>query len=268
MDPSDIDSPLFPLTPQRLTRTVARESKSFNQRKSSEATLCDLPTTSFFQNKIDELSTSANPPTLKTASDLSHETISLLIKKLSSILYSTPSVDVFLQSESKDSSNNTLTSSPELLPQFYNLWSRPIQTLSSFVKIQHQINFCIAASTRTFEIFVSKRYTSKVPYSVISKFNIGFNNLVLPNIGLRIDELTISILKAQFAVFWWNIRHSLTNSNAPRTIGLVEVQNKILRTSLRSFLHDTRGDWSVHVFFLLLPRIVNHHHICMSLRME
>ena len=112
LDASDIDPPLFSLPLSPLTKTVARKSKSFKQ-KSFDGALCDKPYTSALQNKIDEPSTSTNPPDLKTASDLSTETFSLLFPKLSSSLYSTSSVDDFLNYESQDSWSKTLTSSTQ-----------------------------------------------------------------------------------------------------------------------------------------------------------
>ena len=47
-DPSDRDTPLFPLPPPPLTKVVPRKSKSFKHRKSFEATHCDKPTPFLF----------------------------------------------------------------------------------------------------------------------------------------------------------------------------------------------------------------------------
>ena len=68
--PSDIDPPPFPLTPPRLTKAIAGNSKSFKRREFIHATFCDKPTSSAEQNKIDEASNCANQIDLTTASDL------------------------------------------------------------------------------------------------------------------------------------------------------------------------------------------------------
>ena len=113
-NPSDIDLPPILLP---LTKSGPRKSKSFKRRKSIDAKICDNPTTSALQNKIDEPYTSVHPTHLKTASDLSSETFSLLYRKLSSTLNSTSSVDGCLKYESKKLSNFTLTTSSQIVAQ-------------------------------------------------------------------------------------------------------------------------------------------------------
>ena len=99
-DPSDLDPP-YPLQLPPLTNTVAGKSKSFKHRKSTDPIFCDQQTISALQKKIIELITSANLLDLKTTSDISSDTISLLYPRLSSILYSSSSADDILNCESK-----------------------------------------------------------------------------------------------------------------------------------------------------------------------
>ena len=67
----------------------------------------------------------------------------------------------------------------------------------------------------------------------------------------------------------FNIRHSPRTSHASWTNGLVEVQNKNLRTHLRQFLHDTPENWSiqVHYFSPILIKL-NLNHICIFHHMK
>ena len=58
-DPSDVDHPPFALPPL-LTKTSARNSKSFGDRKSLDATFFDKPTSSAQQTKMDKPSSSEN----------------------------------------------------------------------------------------------------------------------------------------------------------------------------------------------------------------
>ena len=122
IDPSDIDPPPCPFSPPLLSKIVARKSKSFEHH----ATFCDKPTTSVLQKIIHETSASGNPPDLKFASALSCEIFSLLNPKLASSLYSTSPIDDFLNCESQNSSNITLTFSPQMNCHSYTLRSRPI----------------------------------------------------------------------------------------------------------------------------------------------
>ena len=128
---SNKDPPLIPLRPPANTDIVARKTEPFKHRKSVEATSSDKPTSSSLQNKIDKLSTSATVLDLKTASDSSSETFSLLYPKVISVFHSTSSVDGFLSCESEDSTNNLLWSSFRTVAHSYNLGWRPIQTSSS-----------------------------------------------------------------------------------------------------------------------------------------
>ena len=57
--------------------------------------LCEKPTTSILQSKNDDTSTSLKIPKLKTASDLSSKTLSLLYPKFCSVSFLSSSVEKF-----------------------------------------------------------------------------------------------------------------------------------------------------------------------------
>ena len=104
LNPSDEGLLPILLSPQSRTETEARKQKACKHWKPFDATFCDEPNTSALRNKIDE--TSVNVPDLKKDSDNNSETFSMLYPKLSSGLSSTSFMDVFLNGESKRSSNN------------------------------------------------------------------------------------------------------------------------------------------------------------------
>ena len=52
-----------------------------------------------------------------------------------------------------------------------------------------------------------------------------------------------------YCCFLFILRHFPRNSHAPWTNQLVEVQNKKLRTHLRTFFYDTYENWSIRVSF-------------------
>ena len=109
-DHSDKISPpiLLPLSP--IIGTVAWKPNSFKHRHSFDATPCDKPTISVLQNKNDEHFNFAKTFNLKTAPDISSETVSLLSPILSSSLLTTSSAKKILKCESEDSqTSNTLT---------------------------------------------------------------------------------------------------------------------------------------------------------------
>ena len=107
------------------------DNKSLPNIKNYSTLLCVKAATTALQNKNDEPSASTNPYNLKTASDFRSETVYLINSKFCSRYYTTSSVDDYLNWETKDSSNMTLTSSSHLVAEFYIVRSKPIQTSSS-----------------------------------------------------------------------------------------------------------------------------------------
>ena len=108
--------------------------------------MCDKQTTSALQSKIDESPTSSNLLDLKTLSDISSGTFSLLHPQLSSSLYSTSFFDDIFICESKISSKNSSTSSSEPVTHSLKLRSRPIQTSSSSSTISTSssiLHYCV-----------------------------------------------------------------------------------------------------------------------------
>ena len=80
LDPSDIDLPPFPLPPPALTKTVSRETKSFEHKRSVDTQFMINQPPLLCEKKNDEPSTSANLPDLKIASDISSESFSCFIQ--------------------------------------------------------------------------------------------------------------------------------------------------------------------------------------------
>ena len=129
-DPPDSDRPPFPSQPPPLAENVLRKTKSFNHRKSFDATLCRRPTKPTLQSITDEPSTFTIETNLKTASDLRSETIFALYPKLSSSLFSTSSIYDYLNCGFEDSLIFFLTSSSQKVTPSNKLRSRPTQSSS------------------------------------------------------------------------------------------------------------------------------------------
>ena len=81
--------------------------------------------------KLIKLSTSAITRNLKTAFNVSTETISLLYPKLTSNFFCTSSFDDCPKYESEDSSKISITSSSQRVAHSYSLRSKPIQKIFS-----------------------------------------------------------------------------------------------------------------------------------------